>query len=85
MMGLWAVVTLLAANFPFALPRLSLVGRMLLWLICYAVSLQVANLLEAQHYLSTHTQSWEFYVVTLALFAVAATPTVVWRYFWHKA
>ena len=30
-----------------------------------------------------HTQGWEFYVVVICLYVVAAFPAFVWRYFWY--
>jgi hypothetical protein len=30
-----------------------------------------------------HSQGWEFYVVAICLYLVAAFPAFVWRYFWH--
>ncbi|MBR1819572.1 MAG: DUF2818 family protein, partial [Neisseriaceae bacterium] len=31
-----------------------------------------------------HKQGWTFYAVTLALFATAAFPGFVYKYFWRK-
>ena len=32
---------------------------------------------------SVHPQDWEFYVVVVCLYLVAAFPGFVWRYFWQ--
>lgn len=33
---------------------------------------------------AVHPQNWEFYVVVICLYLVAAFPAFVWRYFWHS-
>jgi hypothetical protein len=35
-------------------------------------------------YLSYHMQAWDFYVITLCLFVVLSSPSIVWKYFWVK-
>ena len=43
----------------------------------------VAWLLESR-FSDPHPQHWQFFVTTLALFAVLAWPGFVWRYFWRQ-
>lgn len=33
---------------------------------------------------TVHHQNWQFYVVVVCLYLVAAFPAFVWRYFWHS-
>ena len=80
----------LLANLPFLTPRLfglkplprKHAGHHLLELAAaYALTAALAYLLESRTG-PVHPQGWEFYAVTVSLFAVAAFPGFVWRYFW---
>ena len=80
----------LLANLPFLTPRLfglkplprKHAGHHLIELAAaYALTVALAYLLESRTG-PVHPQGWEFYAVTVCLFAVAAFPGFVWRYFW---
>ncbi|BCL74553.1 hypothetical protein JHS3_02890 [Jeongeupia sp. HS-3] len=82
----------LAANVPFVSARLFCLlplaskhfgWRLLEWSVYYAAIGALAWLLESR--LATpHSQNWQFFVTTLAMFAVLSWPGFVWRYFWRK-
>ncbi|WP_035053488.1 DUF2818 family protein [Andreprevotia chitinilytica] len=86
------ILAALAANMPFISSRL-LFGinlaekhfgwRLLEWVVYYLLLGLVARLLEGR-ISEVHSQHWQFYATTLALFAVMAWPGFVWRYFWRK-
>ncbi|MBR5940954.1 MAG: DUF2818 family protein [Neisseriaceae bacterium] len=85
-------LAIILANLPFILPRLFGVikinkkhfGFILLeWLVAYVVVGVVAYFLE-KSITQPHHQGWTFYAVTLSLFATAAFPGFVYRYFWRK-
>ena len=85
-------LALILANLPFIVPRLFGIikinkkhfGFILLeWLIAYFIVGIIAYFLE-KNITQPHSQGWAFYAVTLALFATAAFPGFVYRYFWHK-
>ncbi len=44
----------------------------------------LAFVIERQAHGAAYSQTWEFYVVTVALFAVFAFPGFVYRYLWRK-
>ena len=87
----WSVLllTCLAANLPFFNRRWLAVGpvrdhktlawRLAEWLVMYGVVGVVAMALEARIG-QNHAQGWEFYAVTLSLFATFAFPGFVWQY-----
>ncbi|MFM2320289.1 MAG: DUF2818 family protein [Thiothrix sp.] len=54
--------------------------RLLEWLVLYWVVGGLGYLLEQRVMGSNHSQDWEFYVVTAALFMVFAFPGFVYRY-----
>lgn len=85
-------LALILANLPFIVPRLFGIikinkkhfGFILLeWLIAYFIVGIIAYFLE-KNITQPHSQGWAFYAVTLALFATAAFPGFVYRYFWRK-
>ena len=85
-------LALILANLPFVVPRLFGIikinkkhfGFILLeWLIAYFIVGIIAYFLE-KNITQPHSQGWAFYAVTLALFATAAFPGFVYRYFWRK-
>lgn len=83
----------LAANLPFMVERIlfvwaprqhkvfawRLLELCLLYLLMGGLGLWLESRLGP-----VHTQRWQFYVTTFALFVVAAYPGFVWRYFWRK-
>ncbi|MEY3201678.1 MAG: hypothetical protein RIR70_1228 [Pseudomonadota bacterium] len=91
-----AAIALLAANAPFVSQRAFLffplpqkrqpksLGVALLELaLLYLATGTFATLLEIRAHGSRYPQNWEFFVVTLCLFVVAAFPGFVWRYLWR--
>lgn len=87
------LLALVAANLPFILPRVAGVfavkrkhfgWQFLEFLVLYLLVGLLARLLEAQQ-MPVHAQNWQFYVTTLALFAVFAFPGFVACYFWRGA
>ena len=79
------------ANVPFFTPRLLGVlpvkqkhfGHHLCELaLGFVLAAVLAYVLESQTS-NVHQQDWEFYVVVLCLYLVAAFPGFVWRYFWQ--
>lgn len=93
--GTWIVILLLAAfvaaNVPWLNERNFFVFepadghkriwmRLLEWLILYGVVGLVAFGVESRVRGDIHAQEWEFVVVTLALFAVFATPGFIYRH-----
>lgn len=87
----WSVLLLacVAANLPFFNQRWLAVGplrdnktlawRLAEWLVMYGVVGLLAMALEAGIG-QNHAQGWEFYAVTLSLFATFAFPGFVWQY-----
>ena len=85
-------LAIILANLPFILPRLFGVikinkkhfGFILLeWIVAYFIVGLIAYFLE-KNITTPKTQGWAFYAVTLALFATAAFPGFIYRYFWRK-
>ena len=58
--------------------------RMVEFLLAYAVWIAIGKAFEAQAR-QVAKQGWEFYVVTLLLFVIAAFPVFAWRYLWRRA
>lgn len=86
--GFLAVVILLA-NLPWLTERCFLVLqcerksvwlRLLEWIVLYFVTGAGAILLEQRSTGGIHSQDWEFYAVTLALFLVFAFPGFIYRH-----
>jgi len=84
----------LAANLPFMLESILFVRkpasghkalgwRLLELVLLYFIVGGLGLWLESR-YGPVHTQRWQFYVTTFALFVVAAYPGFVARYFWRK-
>lgn len=78
-----------AANLPWLSERIGLVGpargsgksewwRLLEWLVLYGLVGVLAFGLERRVQGTIHSQGWEFYVVTLCLFAVFAVPGFIY-------
>lgn len=54
--------------------------RLVEWILLYALVLGLGLGLEYKAMGNIHAQTWEFYTVTLCLFAVGALPGFVYRY-----
>jgi hypothetical protein len=90
--GLWLGLAVIAANLPWLSERWFLViaprdgrskpfwPRLVEWGVLYGLALGIGFGFEHQATGAVHSQSWEFYVVTLCLFAVSALPGFVYRY-----
>lgn len=89
--GILLVAAVIAANLPWASERRGLVGplaettksewwRLGEWLVLYAFVGLLAAGLERRIQGTIHDKGWEFYVVTLCLFAVFAVPGFIWRH-----
>lgn len=85
--------SLLLANLPFVSDRVFCLfpTRSKPFAIClaevaagYLVVGGLALALESHSHGTAYSQGWEFYVVTVALFAVFAFPGFVYRYLWRK-
>ncbi|WP_374399217.1 DUF2818 family protein [Niveibacterium sp.] len=85
--------SVLCANLPFISERVfalfpsrrkSLLLRLAEVLGGYLLVGSLAFALERQAHGAAYSQSWEFYVVTAALFVVFAFPGFVYRYLWRK-
>lgn len=85
------VMAVVAANIPFLSNRYFLVFelkvekksawlRLLEWLVLYGVIVFLALGLERNVNGTIHSQSWEFWPVTLLLFVVFAMPGFVWQF-----
>lgn len=84
------VLALIFANLPFVsgkwfgivrLVKKHFGHHLLEWLAGFAVCVVLGYILEKRAG-SVHSQDWEFWVTVLCLYAVAAFPGFVWRYFW---
>lgn len=89
--GVWLVLAIVAANLPLLSERWFFVFtpssqlkpfwlRLLEWAILYGLLVGTGFGLEYKITGVHSVQDWEFYVVTLCLFAVAALPGFVYRY-----
>ncbi len=90
--GLWLGLAVIAANLAWFSERWFLViaprngqtkpfwPRLVEWGVLYGLVLGIGFGFEYQATGAVHAQSWEFYVVTLCLFAVGALPGFVYRY-----
>lgn len=84
------VIAVVAANLPWFSERFLLFWnpgggkkewmRLLEWLLLYILVGLIAVGVERKAYGVVHEQSWEFYVVTVCLFMVFATPGFVYRH-----
>jgi len=90
--GLWLVLAAVAANLPWLSERWLLVIarsdgwaksfwlRLVEWGLLYSLVLGIGLGLEYKATGAVHEQGWEFYTVTLCLFAVSALPGFIYRY-----
>ena len=88
------LIALFAANLPFLLERIffivkpregskNLAWRLLELVVLYFIVGGIGLLLESKLG-DIHTQNWEFYAITAALFIVFAYPGFVYRYLWRR-
>lgn len=90
--GLWLVLAAVAANLPWLTERWLLIIarpdrrakpfwlRLIEWSLLYGLIIGIGLGLESKAAGATHEQDWEFYTVTLCLFAVSALPGFIYRY-----
>jgi hypothetical protein len=87
----FVVVAFISANLPWLTERIGLMvppasgvkgpwTRIFEWAGLYLLVGLIGKGLEFQATGGIHTQGWEFYVITLSLFAVFALPGYIWRY-----
>lgn len=88
----WLGVAIVAAGLPWLSERWWLVAvrndirpkpfwlRLLEWLLLYGFMLGLGLGLEYKATGAVHVQDWEFYAVTLCLFAVSALPGFAYRH-----
>lgn len=85
------IMAFIAANLPWFTQRIFFVfspktgekgafWRLLEWLVLYFVIGFIGIGMERASMGDVHHQDWEFYVVTLCLFAVFAMPGFIYRY-----
>ncbi|MCC8992252.1 MAG: DUF2818 family protein [Candidatus Contendobacter sp.] len=91
MIGLWLGLAVVVANLPWLSDRgLFFIARnvqlksfwlqLIEWGLLYGLVLGMGFGLEYKTIGAVHLQDWEFYTVTLCLFAVSALPGFVYRY-----
>ena len=90
LVGFWLGLAAVAANLPwlserwmFAIPRERAKPswlRLVEWGLLYGLVVGVGFGFEYKTNGVLHAQAWEFYVVTLCLFAVSATPGFIYRH-----
>lgn len=90
--GLWLGLAVVAANLPWLSERWLFVIarrdgrpkpfwlRLIEWGLLYGLILGIGFGFEYKASGAVHAQDWEFYPVTLCLFAVSAFPGFVYRY-----
>ncbi|HPE60127.1 MAG: DUF2818 family protein [Thiothrix sp.] len=87
--GIYLLILLGLANLPWFSQRCFLVlecpvkrvwVRLLEWLVLFFVALGLGLALEQRQMGARHAQDWEFFVVMLCLFMVAAFPGFIYRY-----
>lgn len=90
--GLWLGLAVVAANLPWLSERWLFVIarrdgrpkpfwlRLIEWGLLYGLILGIGFGFEYKASGTVHAQDWEFYPVTLCLFAVSAFPGFVYRY-----
>ena len=86
--GLWLGLALIAANLPWLSERWLLVVvrhrqksfglRLIEWGLLYGLIIGIGFGLEYKANGVIHVQNWEFYTVTLCLFAVSALPGFIY-------
>lgn len=84
------VIAAVAANLPWISERFLVFWtpvagkkewmRLLEWLILYGLVALIAVGVERKAFGSVHSQSWEFFVVTICLFIIFAVPGFVYRH-----
>ncbi|MDS4025654.1 MAG: DUF2818 family protein [Candidatus Contendobacter sp.] len=89
---LWPVVAVIATNLPWLSERWLLIFarpdrrakpfwlRLIEWGLLYGLVIGMGFGFEYKTTGAIHAQGWEFYVVTLCLFAVSALPGFIYRY-----
>ena len=92
LVGFWLGLAVVAANLPWLSERWLLVIahrdgqpkpfwlRLVEWALLYALVLGLGLGLEYKATGTVHIQDWEFYTVTLCLFAVGALPGFIYCY-----
>jgi hypothetical protein len=90
--GLWLGLAVVAANLPWLSERWLLVIarpdrrakpfwlRLIEWGLLYGLIAGMGFGFEFKMTGTVHAQDWEFYAVTLCLFAVSALPGFIYRY-----
>ncbi|WP_018867800.1 MULTISPECIES: DUF2818 family protein [unclassified Thioalkalivibrio] len=87
----FVVVAFISANLPWLSERIALMvlpkngtkgpwTRIFEWFGLYILAGLIGKGLEFQATGGIHSQGWEFYVITLSLFAMFALPGYIWRY-----
>jgi len=85
------VVAAISANIPWLSERFLFIFplpqhnkkvwmRLLEWVLLYILVGAIAMGMEQKIYGQRHAQSWEFYVVTVALFMLFALPGIIYRF-----
>ena len=92
LIGLWLGLAAITANLPWLSERWLLIFarphrrakpfwlRLIEWGLLYGLIIGLGFGFEYKMAGTIHAQDWEFYVVTLCLFAVGALPGFVYRY-----
>jgi hypothetical protein len=92
MISLWLGLAVVAANLPWLIERWLLVFarpdqrakpfwlRLIEWGLLYGLIAGMGFAFEYKATGTVHAQDWEFYAVTLCLFAVSALPGFIYRY-----
>ena len=90
--GLWLGLAVIAANLPWLSERWLFIFarpdrrakpfwlRLIEWGLLYGLIAGMGFGFEYKTAGTVHAQDWEFYVVTLCLFAVSALPGFIYRY-----
>lgn len=61
----------------------STAGRLVLWLLFYALWIAVTMVLESSSLGKLQPKDWSIWPVSIAFFAVLALPGVTYRYLWQ--
>ncbi len=85
------ILALLFANLPFLTTRAwgifpvqhkKFMQHIVEMLVGFIIVAGLSYILEKRTGI-VHSQGWEFFVVVICLYCVAAFPAFVWRYFWQ--
>jgi hypothetical protein len=90
----WLFLFILAANLPWlikqcpfghicrwqSLTKKPFLLQFIAWLLLYVLIMSLGFAFEYKAVGSIKAQGWEFYVITVSLFAVSALPGLVYRY-----